>query len=179
MSDLIERLKKESRDLHEWAHLGNGGEPAELTANLIDEAIEALSPALPDDVKLQIQIARDKHAYMLARKPEFGPPDEITANFIGELADLLERQARENAQLRDACGNNQQSIVMVRNHYEQRIEQLEAALKDAQARLRATVDAQAEDDGLWFVAETAAEAYLQQELRKLHAQIEALQENEL
>ena len=59
------------------------------------QAREREAPILPDDVKLQIQIARDKHAYMLARKPEFGPPDEITANFIGELADLLERQARE------------------------------------------------------------------------------------
>ena len=34
------------------------------------------------------------------------------------------------------------------------------------------VDEQALDDGLWFVAETAAEAYLQQELRALHACIE-------
>ena len=31
---------------------------------------------------------------------------------------------------------------------------------------------QAEDDGLWFQAQTSAEAYLQQELRKLHAAIE-------
>lgn len=34
------------------------------------------------------------------------------------------------------------------------------------------VDAQAEDDGLWFEAQTAPEAYLQQELRKLHTLIE-------
>ena len=34
-------------------------------------------------------------------------------------------------------------------------------------------EAQAQDDGLWFVAKTAPEAYLQQELRKLHAAIEA------
>lgn len=40
------------------------------------------------------------------------------------------------------------------------------------AAVRALVAMQAEDDGLWFVAETAAEAYLQQELRKLHAVIE-------
>lgn len=33
--------------------------------------------------------------------------------------------------------------------------------------------AQAEDEGLWFIAETAPEAYLQQELRRLHAAIEA------
>ena len=41
------------------------------------------------------------------------------------------------------------------------------------AAVRRLVEKQAEDDGLWFIAETAAEAYLQQELRKLHAAIEA------
>jgi hypothetical protein len=39
--------------------------------------------------------------------------------------------------------------------------------------LRNLVSAQAEDEGLWFQAATAPEAYLQQELRKLHAAIEA------
>ena len=34
------------------------------------------------------------------------------------------------------------------------------------------VDEQAEDEGLWFNAEQASEAHLQQELRKLHAVIE-------
>jgi hypothetical protein len=38
--------------------------------------------------------------------------------------------------------------------------------------LRALVDEQAEDEGLWFIAQTAPEAYLQQELRRLHAAIE-------
>ena len=37
---------------------------------------------------------------------------------------------------------------------------------------RALVDEQANDEGLWFVADTAPEAYLQQELRKLHSIIE-------
>lgn len=32
---------------------------------------------------------------------------------------------------------------------------------------------QAEDQGLWFIAQTAPEAYLQQELRRLHAAVEA------
>jgi len=32
---------------------------------------------------------------------------------------------------------------------------------------------QAEDEGLWFVAQTEPEAYLQQELRRLHGAIEA------
>jgi len=34
------------------------------------------------------------------------------------------------------------------------------------------VHEQALDEGLWFVAESASEAYLQQELRKLHAAVE-------
>lgn len=41
------------------------------------------------------------------------------------------------------------------------------------AELQALVDEQAEDDGLWFDATTAPEAYLQQELRRLHAAVEA------
>jgi hypothetical protein len=48
-------------------------------------------------------------------------------------------------------------------------------MSDLRARLsalQALVDAQAEDAGLWFVAQTAPEAYLQQELRRLHAAIE-------
>lgn len=39
---------------------------------------------------------------------------------------------------------------------------------------QALVDRQAEDEGLWFPNGTASEAYLQQELRKLHAAIECL-----
>ncbi len=38
------------------------------------------------------------------------------------------------------------------------------------------VKEQADDPGLWFQAETAAEAYLQQELRKLHMAIEGQSE---
>lgn len=48
---------------------------------------------------------------------------------------------------------------------------IKAALETAK-RLRALVSEQADDPGLWFVAETAAEAYLQQELRRLHAAVE-------
>jgi len=48
-----------------------------------------------------------------------------------------------------------------------------AGLEAENARLQAIVDEQAEDEGLWFVAETAPEAYLQQELRRLHAAIDA------
>ncbi len=36
------------------------------------------------------------------------------------------------------------------------------------------VEEQAKDEGLWFVADTAPEAYLQQEMRKLHEAVEFL-----
>lgn len=37
------------------------------------------------------------------------------------------------------------------------------------------VQEQINDDGLWFIARTAPEAYLQQELRRLHAAVEMAQ----
>lgn len=40
------------------------------------------------------------------------------------------------------------------------------------ANIQQVVDEQANDMELWFLAETAAEGYLQQELRRLHAIIE-------
>lgn len=54
------------------------------------------------------------------------------------------------------------------------VEQFRRMAKDAKRyrRLRAIVDRQAEDEGLWFVAQTASEAYLQAQLRLLHAVIE-------
>jgi hypothetical protein len=40
--------------------------------------------------------------------------------------------------------------------------------------LKEFVAKQAEDEGLWFMAQCASEAYLQVALRKLHSLIEAL-----
>lgn len=49
---------------------------------------------------------------------------------------------------------------------------------DRDAVILALVAQQAEDDGLWFRAETAAEAYVQQALRKLHEAIEGKSQTE-
>jgi len=51
---------------------------------------------------------------------------------------------------------------------------LEAAEAKVEAleRAKKVVDEQAEDDGLWFVATTASEVYLQRALRRLAATIE-------
>ncbi len=38
--------------------------------------------------------------------------------------------------------------------------------------IRMVIEEQANDEGLWFQAETAAEAYVQTALRRLHAAIE-------
>lgn len=51
---------------------------------------------------------------------------------------------------------------------------LPAVERAALETIRKMVEAQADDEGLWFAAKTAPEAYLQQELRKLHGLIEHL-----
>jgi len=48
-----------------------------------------------------------------------------------------------------------------------------AVLEETLAVQLALVYKQAEDEGLWFIAQTAPEAYLQKELRRLHYAIEA------
>lgn len=48
----------------------------------------------------------------------------------------------------------------------------EMELRKRLSEVMAIVDEQAEDCGLWFYAETAPEAYLQQALRRLHVAIE-------
>ena len=54
---------------------------------------------------------------------------------------------------------------------EGRLDHLEARSR-ALGDVKVLVNKQAEDDGLWFDAQTAPEAYLQQELRKLHGAVE-------
>lgn len=69
------------------------------------------------------------------------------------------------------CGNWSECVVPCvprAEHFRARAEKAE----QENARLREAVAFQACDDGLWFEATTAAEAYLQQELRRLHAMIE-------
>lgn len=54
------------------------------------------------------------------------------------------------------------------------IQRQDEQLRDS-VRAKAILDfvaKQAEDEGLWLVARTAPEAYLQKELRRLHAAIE-------
>ena len=110
MSDLTDDLQDYLTDIKKFGNIDR--------ANLlIERSLAALSPVLPDDVARDIDFLRN-----------LLPNDDPLNKALNDTADLLERQARENTQLRDACGNNQQSIVMVRNHYEQRIEELQTRL---------------------------------------------------
>ncbi len=61
------------------------------------------------------------------------------------------------------------SIVLA-HHFAEKL----AALRAQVADLQRLVDEQAEDECLWFVDGTAAEAYVQQALRRLHAAVEAV-----
>ena len=53
------------------------------------------------------------------------------------------------------------------------LDDLGAAKKKIE-KIKAVVLRQAEDKGLWFISQTASEAYLQQELRELHEEIERI-----
>jgi len=75
-------------------------------------------------------------------------------------ADALE----ENARLTRECEFHAKQCA--------RVDELRHRAEAELAKLRQMVAQQAEDEGLWFNAATAPEAYLQQELRKLHAAVE-------
>ena len=76
----------------------------------------------------------------------------------------------------DALKDDQYRMVATsEGHWEFKTDLAIAALERALAQpntAQQVVDEQAEDEGLWFRAQTAAEAYLQQELRRLHAAVE-------
>lgn len=46
-------------------------------------------------------------------------------------------------------------------------------------KLKNLIENQANDEGLWFNAETASEGYLQQELRKLHSAVETFLDSDI
>lgn len=92
------------------------------------------------------------------------PPQTAEAQIAELMRERDERIERHEATLRD--------IALV----EVELEAAEAevqALRQGIARMRQVVDRQAEDDGLWFVAERVTEAYLQEALRALHSAIES------
>jgi len=67
-------------------------------------------------------------------------------------------------------------IEMMKNEHDAYVFSLLMSNKHEQViKILKLVNEQAEDDGLWFKAEHASEAYLQKELRRLHFEIENMQ----
>jgi len=66
------------------------------------------------------------------------------------------------------CGSDHPPVNVCESGIRDRLLILEAHL----AAIRAVVDEQAKDSGLWFAAEYASEGYLQAALRRLHRMIE-------
>jgi hypothetical protein len=100
-------------------------------------------------------------------------PDDITYLLarVEELeADVLHWKEHVDLQANDASNK----LIQI-SHLRAQLTAAQAINAQRDARLvRAEQVAadQANDDGLWFIATSATEAYLQQELRKLHAAIE-------
>ncbi len=67
-----------------------------------------------------------------------------------------------------------EGVYVAANRLINALEQINKTLMDDHKTIRDVVNKQAEDEGLWFEAQTAPEAYLQQELRRLHTVIEEL-----
>ena len=88
--------------------------------------------------------------------------------WIIDAADELRRLHAENEAIHQAITDPENQPSQFGTVTFAMYEALEAQ-RDA---IQQVVDEQAEDEGLWFRAETAAEAYLQQELRRLHAAVE-------
>jgi len=66
--------------------------------------------------------------------------------------------------LESVISNLEQQIKLLGDRHNKDMETIE--------KIKQIVFEQAEDEGLWFDAQTAPEAYLQAELRRLHAVIE-------
>jgi hypothetical protein len=103
--------------------------------------------------------------------------DEAAARVERVEAELLRIQQERDAAAADAEDARRSEESAIRDAEDERAraeaaEQRVADLTEALRRIRGVVDAQAEDDGLWFVADSIVEAYFQQELRSLHATIE-------
>jgi hypothetical protein len=88
---------------------------------------------------------------------------------IAELESRLDAAEKLTEAVRQAWRDDREETKAERNAALKQRDELLLRLSSC----RTLVNEQAEDEGLWFVAATAAEAYLQQELRKLHAAIEA------
>lgn len=135
---------------------------------------EILAPALtamPDDL-LRKPVA-ERGCVMVPKEPTEAMLDALYQPWDMSDEDIRQRWARVLA----ASDPRQQALDrMAEDAREKGLTYDAPERKDSApsplAAARAVVEEQAEDEALWFEAETATEAYLQQALRELHAAIE-------
>ena len=93
---------------------------------------------------------------------------ESYEDLIPEISRMSTKSIKRLTELLD--GKNEHIKALEKECAELRAEV--ASLSEGLGKVRKLVDAQAEDEGLWFMAKYATEAYLQSELRKLHDAVE-------
>lgn len=95
-----------------------------------------------------------------------------TKEGLKELANYIEKLEAENAKLRQIISTQGNAP----HHYLAELESQHDKYREALEAVKLLVDAQAEDEGLWGIPldglQQISEAYLQQELRRLHECIE-------
>lgn len=117
----------------------------------------------------EFNITEPLHA-LLVTPPPSAPEGDVER--VARARSEADRRYRPNPQL---YGRDAQAVTVARAAFVAGAEYFVgeiAALSPTPQPARDLVAKQAEDEGLWFQAKTAPEAYLQQELRKLHAAVE-------
>lgn len=126
-----------------------------------------------------LQVAAIAVAWMqsFARRPELVGSDRTMPGELEPIVDMVGGVALFHGERGDLdpahseaclCG---EAYYLHCPHFDEGIQEL-ALLIVKETELRQIVDEQAEDEGLWFIARTAPEAYLQYELRRLHTAVE-------
>jgi hypothetical protein len=143
----------------------------------IEKRLKAATPGQWQATKYQVVACNGDHVAEVTAydngSEELGRDYELIAHAPSDLQFLIDENARLRAE-RDHLKD-----VSLTQDYLAIAESLLAKLAASEtrlARIRAHVDEQAKDDGLWAVPwdlQPISEAYLQQELRRLHATIEA------
>lgn len=110
-------------------------------------------------------------------------------DLVGICEELQRRRAQGTKEIKEAfeegkvAGRSEYEAELCTGVYPRQVQEwIDQAVAEAQAelklrrrqgtKLKELVNAQAEDEGLWFLALTASEAHLQTALRDLHAAIE-------
>ena len=125
-----------------------------------DKAVRIAADCMSGLTKVQIIKIAKSEATLVGCTPN--PIEYIELDFAHLMADYFKTMSDQQIANRVLDGSIMlEKLVALARHQMDKLEYL-----------KKRVNEQAEDEGLWFVAGTCPEDYLQQELRKLHEDIE-------